>query len=1033
MLCDLVGSTPLSGRLDPEELAEVTRIYQSRIAGVIAEFGGYIARYVGDGILSYFGWPEGEEVNAERAVRASLAAVSALAVPIRGEKLQVHIGIATGTVVIGELIGSGDARHQAAFGETPNLAARLQEIAEPDCIVIDDTTRRQIGGLFTCRDLGQLALKGFRLPARAWRVIEEHTVADRFAALRAHRLVPLVDREEELALLLRRWRQAKAGNGQLVLLAGEPGIGKSRLVVELRARLAAEPHASLRYFCSPHHQASPLYPVIARLEYEARLTHRDTPKDKLRKLEAVLVAAGASAEDIALIADLLGIPAGEAYPKLNLSPQGKKQRTFEALMRRVAALSRRRPLLLLVEDVHWADPSLLELLDRMIGLLSDLPVLLIVSFRPEFVPSWVEQANATLVTLSRLGRRDAEQLAAEVMLTHVLPPALLDRIVTQSDGVPLFIEELTKSVMETAAGDAQSLPSLAVPESLQALLTARLNRVPAARRVAQVGAAIGREFSQSLLAVVAQIPDEQLADGLDKLVVSGLASRRGEMTDAIYTFKHALVQEAIYDSLLRRRRAEIHARIVAAAESDASLGMTEPGLLGHHCAQAGLLAKAAAYYRIAGGRSAERAAVAETRTYLERGLQFAGNLPDGPDRHRLEAELLIALGRILMATRGTNDPEVGTAFQRAVAVCRELDSPEMLARALYSLGIIAETRAELEAGQAIGEELRALAAKSGDTGIEIAARVRLGAVAYYRGNFVAARDHLAQALAMCATGEHQLRDSAIASDPHFSEVQLSATLAHLGYIEQAISHGRSAVEGARRAGSSSPAYALVLSVWWRTLEVLRDEAQCVACAAMLVALSEEQGFSFLLAAGQCQLGWSTAKQGDVSKGLDLLSEGVASLKTLGAMVQPEVGKYLLSDVLALSGRRVEALAMVEEVLEFSRGTQACWLDAELHRKKGDLLLAGTDADAAEAEQEFRHAIDIARHQSAKMFELRAATALARLWSVRGRHVAAQELLRPFHAWLRDQADVPDVREARELLADWTRHSSQPDAHNASEV
>jgi class 3 adenylate cyclase/tetratricopeptide (TPR) repeat protein len=1016
MLCDLVGSTPLSGRLDPEELAEVTRIYQSRIAGVIAEFGGYIARYVGDGILSYFGWPEGEEVNAERAVRASLAAVSALAVPIRGEKLQVHIGIATGTVVIGELIGSGDARHQAAFGETPNLAARLQEIAEPDCIVIDDTTRRQIGGLFTCRDLGQLALKGFRLPARAWRVIEERTVADRFAALRAHRLVPLVDRDEELALLLCRWRQAKAGNGQLVLLAGEPGIGKSRLVVELRARLAGEPHASLRYFCSPHHQASPLYPVIARLEYEARLTHRDTPDDKLRKLEAVLVAAGASAEDIALIADLLGIPAGEAYPKLNLSPQGKKQRTFEAVMRRVAALSRRRPLLLLVEDVHWADPSLLELLDRMIGLLSDLPVLLIVSFRPEFVPSWVEQANATLVTLSRLGRRDAEQLAAEVMLTHVLPPALLDRIVTQSDGVPLFIEELTKSVMETAAGDAQSLPSLAVPESLQALLTARLDRLPAARRVAQVGAAIGREFSQSLLAVVAQIPEEQLADGLDKLVVSGLASRRGEMTDAIYTFKHALVQEAIYDSLLRRRRAEIHARIVAAAESDASLGMTEPGLLGHHCAQAGLLAKAAAYYRIAGGRSAERAAVAETRTYLERGLQFAGNLPDGPDRHRLEAELLIALGRILMATKGPNDPEAGAAFRRAVNVCRKLDSPEMLARALYSLAITAETRAELRVAQAIGEELQALAAESGDAGIAIAALVRLGCVEYYRGHFVAAHNHHKEALALWAKGEHQLHDSAISANPHLvAEAHLSATLAHMGCFEQAVALGKSAVEKARRAGASSPAYALVLSVWWRTLEVLRDEAQCAEWAAMLLTLGEEQGFSFLRAAGQCQLGWATAKQGDIGKGLSLLSEGVASLKTLGAVIQPEVGKYLYSDVLALSGRCGEALAMVEEVLEFSRGTQACWLDAELHRKKGELLLAGTDADAAQAEQEFGYAIDIARNQAAKLFELRAATSLARLWSMQGRRVVADELLRPIYARFGEGADIPDVREARELL------------------
>ena len=368
--------------------------------------------------------------------------------------------------------------------------------------------------------------------------------------------------------------------------------------------------------------------------------------------------------------------------------------------------------------------------------------------------------------------------------------------------------------------------------------------------MAQIGATSGREFAQSLLAAVGQIPHEQLAAGLDELVGSGLASRRSELTDVIYTFKHALVQEAIYESLLRRRRAEIHSRIVAAAESDVSLGVTEPGLLGYHCAQAGLLAKAASYYRIAGGRSAERAAVAETRTYLERGLQFAGNLPDGPDRHRLEAELLIALGRILMATKGPNDPEAGMALQRAVAVCRKLGSPEMLARALYSLGIIAETRAELMEGQTIGEELLILAEQSGDVGIAIAARVRLGILGYYRGNFVAARDHLAEALALCATGEQELRDTAIAPDPHVAAAYLSVTLAHLGYAEQAISHGRSAVEGAREAGSSSPAYALTLSVWARTLEVLRDDERYEACARMLAALAEEQGLSFLLAVGQ---------------------------------------------------------------------------------------------------------------------------------------------------------------------------------------
>jgi tetratricopeptide (TPR) repeat protein len=672
----------------------------------------------------------------------------------------------------------------------------------------------------------------------------------------------------------------------------------------------------------------------------------------------------------------------------------------------------------LVEDVHWADPSSVELLDRVIGRLPELPILLMVVYRPEFSPPWTGQPNTTLITLSRLNRRDATQLAAEVMTGRELPAVLLERIVKQSDGVPLFIEELTKSVLENAENNAgmRSLPP--VPETLQALLRARLDRLPAAKRVAQVGAAIGREFSRSLLAAVLPISDNQLAVGLNELTASGLASPRGgEGPDAVYMFKHALVQEAVYDSVLRRRRAEIHARVVTAAEADASLGVTEPGLLGYHCAQAGMLAKAASYYRIAGGRSAERAAVAETRIYLERGLQIVGNLPEGPDRHHLEAELLIALGRILMAARGSNDPDARSAIQRAAVVCRKLGSPEMLARSLYSLGIVAETRAELMEAEAVGEELRALAVESDDMGIAIAARVRLGTLRHYRGQFAAARDHFAEALALSEAGTRELRDIAIAPDPPYAAAFLSVTLAYLGYIEQAISYGKSAVEGAKKLGLSSPAFPLIVSLWARTLEVLRDIEQCAGYSRMLVAICEEQGFSSLLASGQCQLGWVVAKQGEIGKGMALLLEGIAASSTMGSRLRPEAGRYLLADVLALSGQRDEALAVLDEVLEFSHATGACWMDAELHRKKGELFAACTDSDDIQAEREFCQAIEIARSQSAKLFELRAATSLARLWSVKGRYTAAQELLRPTYTWFSEGADTPDLLEARSLLAE----------------
>jgi predicted ATPase/class 3 adenylate cyclase len=1016
MLCDLVDSTPLSARLDPEELSEVIRTYQARAAAAIRSYDGYIARYVGDGILSYFGWPEGKEADVERAVRAALAVVGAfIESPVGNEILQVRVGVATGTVVVGEPIGSGASAQQTAIGITPNLAARLEGVAGPNGVVIDAVTRRLIGDLFSCEDLGSLTLKGFDAPVRAWRVLAERPVGDRFMALHSTQLVSLVDREEELALLQRRWQQAKAGQGQLVLLTGEPGIGKSRLVAELRTRLHDEPRTSLHYFCSPHHQASPLYPLIANLHHEAGIAARDSVEDQLGKLEALLRLTDSSAEEVALFADLLGIPVSDPYPKLDLSPQRKKEKTAEAITRQMATLAKLNPLLLLVEDVHWADPSTVEMLDRVVGVLSSLPILLIVVYRSEFAPPWIGQANSTLITLSRLNHRDATQLAAQVMSGNDLRATLIERIVAQSDGVPLFIEELTKSVVENVENIAigRSLPP--VPETLQALLTARLDRLPAAKRVAQAGAVIGRDFSRPLLATILPIPDQQLAAGLDELVASGLASRRGELPDVVYTFKHALVQEAIYNSLLRRRRAEIHARIVSASERDASLGISEPGLLGYHCAQAGLLAKAASYYRIAGGRSAERAAVAETRTYLDRGLEVVANLPEGPDRHHLEAELLIALGRILMAARGSNDPDTCSAIQRAVVVCRKLGNPEMLARSLYSLGIVAESRVDLTEAEAIGEELRAIAVASDDLGIAIAARVRLGIMRYYRGQFAAARDHFAEALELSEAGTRELRDIAIAPDPPYAAAFLSVALAHLGSIEAAMSYGKAAVDGSQRLGASSPAFPLILSVWARTLEIARDIEQCAACSRMLVTVCEEQGYAHLLTVGKCELGWAVAMQGDVDGGKTLLLEGIAASRAMGSRLRPEAGKYLLADVLALAGQHDEALAVIDDVLTFSHATKACWMDAELHRKRGELLLARTETDETQAEQEFRHALEIAHDQSAKLFELRAATSLARLWSNQGKFGQARDLLRPIYADLSHGVECPDQFDARSLL------------------
>ena len=508
MFCDLIGSTALSSRLDPEDLREVIRTYQACVATTIQQFDGFIARYVGDGVLIYFGWPEARETDAERAVRAGLAVAAAVsAAPVSGEPLQVRIGIATGLVVIGEPIGSGDSRQQTAVGETPNLAARLQGLAGPNQVVIDAATRRQIGGLFECQDLGTVELKGLPVAVPAWQVLSENRTLGQFEALRSG-ATPLVGRDEEMELLLRRWAQAKAGSGRVVLISAEPGVGKSRLAEALAERIAAEPHTRLRYFCSPHHQDSALYPVIAQMERAAGFAHGDGPAARLAKLQALLAATAPPMEDVALIAELHSLPSADLAPPLDVTPQRKKEKTFEALLRQVEGLSRQQPVLMVFDDLHWIDPSSRELLDRVIERVADWPVLLLAMFRPEFQPPWTGQPHVTMLTLARLDRRDTAAMVANVAGNAVLPSEIMEEIAERTDGVPLFVEELTKAVLESWRAGAAALssvphPALSVPATLHASLMARLDRLgPAAKEVAQTGAAIGREFGFELLASI---------------------------------------------------------------------------------------------------------------------------------------------------------------------------------------------------------------------------------------------------------------------------------------------------------------------------------------------------------------------------------------------------------------------------------------------------------------------------------------------------------------------------------------------------
>ena len=560
--------------MDPEDLREVISAYQKTVAETVDRFGGFVAKYMGDGALVYFGYPQAHEDDAERAVRAGLELIQAVGGLKSSAPLQTRVGIATGLVVVGDLIGSGEAQERGIVGETPNLAARLQGSAEPDSVVIAGSTRKLVGNLFEVEDLGPKDLKGLSEPVRAWAALRPSSVESRFEALHAGGMTALVGREEELELLLRRWSRAKSAEGQVVLLSGEAGIGKSRLTAALLEGLAAEPHTRLRYFCSPQHTDSPMYPIIGQMERAAGLTHDDTSKAKLDKLDAALAQTSTSNQDAALFAEMLSLPNDGRYPVLNLAPEQRRRKTLEALISQLEALTRPNPVLMIFEDAHWADPTSLDVLGRVVDRIANLPVLLIVTFRPEFDPPWIGQPHVTALTINRLTQRDVGAMIDRVVGNKPLPASIRRDIVERTDGVPLFVEEMTKAVLEVESeGAAQrmiaAVPSSAVtvPASLHASLMARLDRIGPAKEIAATGAAIGREFSHILLASVLRKPEAELGSAISRLIQAGLLFRRGVPPDAIYLFKHALVQDAVYGTLLREPRRALHARIAQTIES----------------------------------------------------------------------------------------------------------------------------------------------------------------------------------------------------------------------------------------------------------------------------------------------------------------------------------------------------------------------------------------------------------------------------------------------------------------------------------
>jgi class 3 adenylate cyclase/predicted ATPase len=1007
--------------MDPEDLREVISAYQKCVAETVRRFGGFVAKFMGDGVLAYFGYPEAHEDDAEGAVRAGLeliGAITALKAPV---SLQTRVGIATGLVVVGDLVGSGEAQERGIVGETPNLAARLQGVAEPNTVVTAESTRKLLGNLFEFEDIGTKDLKGIAGPVRAWAALRPASVESRFEALHASGLTALVGREEELDILLRRWSRAKNGQGQVVLLSGEAGIGKSRLTAALLESVAPEPHTRLRYFCSPQRTDSALYPIISQMERAAGFKHADAPQAKLGKLDAVLALTSTSKQDAALFAEMLSLPNDGRYPTLDLTSEQRRQKTLEAFAAQLEVLSRSNPVLMILEDVHWSDPTSLEAFDRVVDRIQTLRVLLLATFRPEFTPPWIGRSYVAALTINRLTRCEVDALIDRVIGNKQLPSGVRRDIIEHTDGIPLFIEEMTKAVLEATsdsaaehAATAVPAPVPIVPASLHASLLARLDRLGSAKEVAQVGAAIGREFPYELIAAVADRSEDALRVGLDRLVDAGLVFRRGSLPEATFLFKHALVQDAAYMTLLKNRRRHLHARIAQMVEERTpDRASTHPELVASHYAQAGLAEKAIDYWEKAGRLAVQRSTMAEAAAHFGKALESLASLPKASQRRSSELGLQLKLAGTLTAVKGWASREAGEAYAHARELCRDIPEGPELAAALNGLRSNLLNRAEFAAARQVAEEQLALAERQDNSDAKVTAHYGYGVILLFQAEFARALQQLTQAIAV-HTPPVNRSHILMPVDPSVGGRSFAAwALLMLGYPDQALVLSGQAIASARELGYPyTVAYSFHVNCIFHQL--LGDATTVRGRSEELVALATEQGFPHFVGSGTYFRGWATmALGGSIQDAIDEMQQGLATKRATGAEIKVPYYFGLLAEAYRRTNRTTEGLIQLSEAFELVERTDERWYEGELQRLRGEMLIA--TADRRGAEPCFSRALATAQKQGAKFFELRAATSLARLWRDQGKVPEARALLAPVYGWFTEGFDTRDLKEAKALL------------------